>query len=82
VKMVIVGLGRSPGTDSVTVLNPGADRLQMSINAKAGLFSGSFIHPITQKSTALQGALFQKNATAQGYFLSPTQSGAVSLTAD
>ncbi len=69
-----------PGTDGVTVTSPSADALTMSVKTKSGVFSGTFVNPLTNKATKLQGVLLYKQSIAGGYFLSPTQSGEVSLS--
>ncbi len=78
VKNVLIGFGK-PGVNTATVNNPAADLLTMSIKASTGIFSGTIIDPISNKSTKIQGALLYKQSIAGGYFLSPTQSGSVML---
>jgi hypothetical protein len=80
-KMVTVAIGSVSHTDSVTVTNHGLDNLAMVIKTNAATFSGSFIHPVTGKSVKVLGVLSAKQNIAAGYFLSPTQSGAVAVFA-
>ncbi len=47
--------------------------------AATGLVSGSFIHPVSKKPTAIKGVVFQKQSRAAGYFLGPTQSGSIDV---
>lgn len=51
------------------------NRFKLSIKAKTGLFSGSFIDPSTAKSTTFNGALLQKQNDGAGFFLSGGQTG-------
>jgi hypothetical protein len=78
-KQVTVLPGRTAATNTVTVNNPSTDKLTMSIDARAGTFAGTFIDPLTLARTKFRGVLFQDQASAAGFFTSPTQSGAVSL---
>ena len=78
--LVTVGPGATPSSNTVTVAMTGSDALQMSINAGSGSFSGSFLNPSTNKTTSIGGVLFRKQTMAGGFFLTPTESGAVSLT--
>ena len=79
-KAVSVSLGATASSDTVTVSVNGADALKMSINARGGTFGGSFVNPSTLIVTSFSGVLFHKQSMAGGFFLTPTQSGAVSLT--
>jgi hypothetical protein len=60
---------------------PGPDKLALSIATPSGLFTGSFIDPVSRRRTKLQGVLFPDETTAAGYFLTPTHSGNITLTA-
>jgi len=71
--------GSNALTDTVQVTDNGADALTLSISASAGTFTGSFIHPVTGKSVNIKGALLYKQSRAAGFFLSPTQSGNVTI---
>lgn len=54
--------------------------LKLSINATNGRFSGSFVHPVTRKSTSFKGVIFQKQNGGFGYFLGADQGGYTTLT--
>ncbi|MGA3170386.1 MAG: Ig-like domain-containing protein [Chthoniobacteraceae bacterium] len=65
--------------DNVSVINPGADKFTLSIAASTGIFTGSFIDPLTGKLVGIKGVLLYKQTRAAGFFLSPTQSGNVGI---
>jgi hypothetical protein len=54
--------------------------------ATNGSFSGTFVHPVSNKSTALGGVILQKTQSGSGYFLglpatgTVSQSGAVTIS--
>ena len=52
----------------VTISNPGVDGLAITIDKATGLFSGSFIHPVSEKLTPIEGVLFQKQKIGAGRF--------------
>jgi hypothetical protein len=62
--------------NKVVITNPGNDRLALSLNAKTGTFTGSFVHSVTQRKTSITGVLFQKQNRAAGLFLGTTVPGA------
>jgi hypothetical protein len=76
-------------TNHVTLSSPGAladeggglERLKFKLNAKTGVFHGTFQHPETRPPAHYYGVLLQKSAQAAGYFLGLDQSGAVVLEA-
>jgi hypothetical protein len=53
---------------------------KVTITARTGLFSGSFVNPVTAKPTVFRGALFQKQNDGAGFFLGADQTGFVTLT--
>ena len=57
----------------------GTNGCKLTITARTGLFSGSFVNPATAKSTAFRGALFQKQNDGAGLFLGTDQSGFVTI---
>jgi len=71
------------------ILPTSLQKPKVTINAKTGGITGSFTHPVSLKTTAFSGVIFQKQQYGSGYFLgapapgSPTtitaESGAVSL---
>ena len=65
--------------NKVTVVPPNDEAVMAKITAASGGVSGQFIHPVTQKPTKFQAVILQKQALFSGYFLSPSESGAVSV---
>ncbi|MDB6174372.1 MAG: hypothetical protein JWL59_3683 [Chthoniobacteraceae bacterium] len=63
-----------------SVITPGAERLKINFN-RNGYFSGSFLYPETQLATKFRGVILQKQEVGSGFFLGPTQSGAVTIEA-
>ena len=59
----------------VTGSNPA--KVKVSLSAKNGLVSGSFVHPVTNKAVTFVGAIFQnaQKPGAAGYFRGPVQAG-------
>jgi hypothetical protein len=53
----------------------GTNRIALKGNVISGAVSGSFIHPATGRSTALEGILLQNQNGARGFFLGTNQSG-------
>ena len=66
------------GNDNKIAIS-GVSRPAMTVNLENGVFAGSFIHPITRQTTALKGVFIQNNATAIGFFMGPSRSGAVAI---
>ena len=52
---------------------------KLTVTAKTGAFSGSFINPATAKALTFKGVLFQKQNDGAGYFLGPDQTGFVAI---
>ena len=67
-------------TDAITINDPATDGLALIIHTTHGTFNGTFVDPVGGKLTKLQGVIFTKQNRAAGYFVSPNQSGAVTLT--
>jgi hypothetical protein len=42
-----------------------------------GLFSGTFIHPVTRRKSGFEAVILQKRQRAVGFFLTPEVSGAL-----
>jgi hypothetical protein len=61
--------------NTVTVDNSAGQHLQITINPATGMFSGSFIHPLTNKTISFGGLLFQRVPQAGGFFLGPVVDG-------
>ena len=66
-------------TNVITVDAPAADQLRVSVVAGNGLVAGSFVHPVTGKTTAFGGVVFQIQNIAAGYFVITDQSGSLKL---
>ena len=49
--------------------------LTMSINARAGSFSGAFKHPASSRTTKYSGVLLQPNSQGGGFFLGTNRGG-------
>ena len=79
---VTVAAGSTITANAVTVDDPKADSLKLSIAVKTGLFTGTLIHPIGGKSIPVKGALFHKQNLGGGFFVGPSKSGGLSLTAE
>ncbi len=79
--VVLVGIGLSQSwTNPVTfgprsVTNTGPNRLFVSVAPATGLFKGTFIDPILQKTVPFSGVLLQKSTNGAGHFLTPTAHG-------
>ncbi len=73
---VTVGKGNN---DTVTLVSGTATGLTMTITAKSGVFGGTFLNPKSGKTAKVQGVVYPKQNIAGGYFLSPAQSGAVTM---
>jgi hypothetical protein len=69
-----------PLGNTVTVLNPGSDRLKLVIHAASGLIGGSFVHPADGKLRSIRGVLFQKQASGGGFFRGIKTTGTFELT--
>ena len=59
----------------------GAERAALKFTAAKGLFTGSLIHPDTQKSLPFQGAVLQPQGLLAGYFLGGARGGDVRIGA-
>lgn len=55
----------------------GTNRLSISLNITNGVFSGSFVHPVTHATTPIKGAISQWYGFGAGYFLGTNQSGSI-----
>jgi hypothetical protein len=62
---------------SVTVSSPNAQHLQMKLQTATGQFSGTFTHPVLNKTVNFNGLLLQLDGTGSGYFLGTNASGFV-----
>ena len=62
--------------NKVTIDTPSLDNMKMSIKTASGLFSGSFIHPVSGKRRTFEGACVQKLADGIGLFIDGDKTGA------
>ncbi len=68
------------GSNNQFKVNPPADdKLRITVSAATGSLRGSFIHPVTGRTTKHQGVIFQKQNLAQGFFLGSAQAGFVAI---
>ncbi len=57
----------------------GPNQMTLKWNNINGLVRGSFLHPLTGRSTPLHGVFLQNQGTARGYFLGTNQPGSFML---
>lgn len=62
--------------------NPTPLKCKLRFAPSTGLFSGSFVHPANGKTTAIQGALLQKQRSGAGFFQGPDRTGPVVIGPD
>ena len=62
-------------SNTLTVSAPNPYGIRLFVSPTSGNVSGSFVHPVTGRSTSLRGVLLQESDEAGGYFLGPNQSG-------
>ncbi len=67
--------------DHILFNDPALPRLAVKFNPATGLFSGSFVHPVTGTTSHLHGVIFQKQNAGYGYFLGVDTSGYASVSA-
>ncbi|RYD75775.1 MAG: fibronectin type III domain-containing protein [Verrucomicrobiaceae bacterium] len=64
----------------VTVTNPGADKLKLSLNVKTGAFSGTFRDGTSTRPRSFAGVALQKRDAGVGSFVGEDESGRVILS--
>jgi len=64
----------------VTILNPGSDQMQLTLNTANGLITGSFLHPADNLRHPIRGAVFLKQFKGAGYFGGITGPGRMELS--
>jgi len=64
-------------TDRLLFTGANPNNIKVTINGAAGNFTGTFLDPVTLKSTAFSGVLYQNNNDpgAAGFFLAPIVTG-------
>ncbi len=65
--------------DRLSFADPALQGLSVKFNVASGLFSGSFIHPVTGAKSIIHGVVFQKQNAGYGYFLGVDASGYASV---
>ncbi|MGB8169310.1 MAG: hypothetical protein WCF18_17560, partial [Chthoniobacteraceae bacterium] len=82
-KNIVTVLDHPEAKLTLTMLFP-YDRLEGPTHRRGrvatGVFSGSFLHPLSDARASFKGVIFQKQESAFGYFLGPFECGAVTLT--
>ncbi|MGD0651421.1 MAG: hypothetical protein ABSA97_09840, partial [Verrucomicrobiia bacterium] len=63
--------------NTVTVVSGTSQKLTVKITPKTGLFSGSFIHAVSGKTTKFMGVIVQTSNEGWGYFLGTAKAGSV-----
>ena len=76
---VLTNLVTVAANNKVTPVSGGAAKLTLTITPKAGLFSGSFVHPVTSKAVKFSGELLESQEFGLGYFLGTDASGFVTF---
>ncbi len=61
----------------ITVVFDGGNKLKINLVLATGLFSGSFVHPVTHATTAFEGAWLQRLNLGSGFFTEAGRSGHV-----
>ncbi len=61
----------------VSVSPPNPENVQLRVQPKTGQFSGSFTHPVLNKTIKFSGLMLQLDGTGAGYFLGADASGFV-----
>ena len=56
------------------------NKVKLLLNLANGAVGGSFIHPVTKKTNSIKGVVLPSFHEADGFFLSPHESGRVSVT--
>jgi hypothetical protein len=63
--------------NAIVPLGVNAQSLSSGGIGATGLFSGTFIHPVTRRKSGFEAVILQKRQRAVGFFLTPEVSGAV-----
>jgi hypothetical protein len=63
--------------NAIVPLGVNAQSLSSGGIGATGLFSGTFIHPVTGRKSGFEAVILQKRQRAVGFFLTPEVSGAV-----
>jgi hypothetical protein len=69
-----------PAKGALTVTNPAADKLTLTLSQTTGTYSGSFLPAGAKARTAFSGVVYQKEATQSGgVFPGETTTGVISF---
>ena len=66
----------------IRVVFDGGNKLKLNLVPATGLFSGSFVHPVTHATTAFEGAWLQRWNLGSGFFIKAGRSGHVFFGAE
>jgi hypothetical protein len=66
--------------NSVAVMNPGLDRLQLKIQSANGLIRGTYVHPVDYRVHSIQGVMLLKQGIGVGYFDGLDETGPFELS--
>ncbi len=85
--VILSGGGLSPDITNAITLNAnnsvtvtsGSNNLALTLTVTSGAAKGSFLFPGTGASTPIKGIILREQNVMRGFFLTPTQSGAVLL---
>jgi hypothetical protein len=69
-------------TGAATVSDPGPDNLTLKVAGSSGKFLGTFVHPVSGKSTKFSGLIIQKQQMGGGHFPGTNQTGFVTIQPD
>ena len=64
---------------NVVVLSPNSENLKMKLNPATGQLSGSFTHPVLNKTVSFNGVALQFDGTWAGSFLGADSTGYVTV---
>lgn len=68
------------GANQLMVSSTQLSGLNATIYPTAGVFRGTFVHPVSHAVSVFRGVIFQKQDSAYGFFLGPNSSGYTSLS--
>jgi hypothetical protein len=66
--------------NSVTILSGGVTSLTLKLAPKNGTFSGTFLHPLTNKKVKFQGVVLQLQDFGAGFFTGANETGYVTIS--
>jgi sugar lactone lactonase YvrE len=66
--------------NTVTILSGGVTSLTLKLAPKNGTFSGTFLHPLTNKKVKFQGVVLQLQDFGAGFFTGANETGYVTIS--